>query len=131
MKHGKCVGGRVTTEYQIWVDMRRRCNDPRRTAYKNYGGRGIRVCRRWDNFENFYKDMGPRPDGRSLDRRDNTKGYNRTNCRWATRSEQRQNRRSLPYKCAIMHEGRHINEWMIIWGIGYSAAKSRIYRSRK
>lgn len=84
-----------TTEYRIWIDMRRRCHDPRRPDYKNYGARGITVCEEWrDSFEAFYRDMGPRPDGCTLDRLNNTGPYEKKNCVWATRKKQERNKRT-------------------------------------
>ncbi len=71
-----------------------RCNDPNATGYDNYGGRGIKVCRRWHKFENFLEDMGERPAGMTLDRYpDNDGNYKKSNCRWATAKEQVNNRR--------------------------------------
>lgn len=87
-------GGKGTRLYRIWKDMRTRCNNPRCKDYKNYGGRGIRVCRRWDKFENFAADMGPHPGaGWTLDRVDNDGNYAASNCEWATKWEQNNNRR--------------------------------------
>jgi hypothetical protein len=77
--------------------MRQRCNNPNAPDYSRYGGRGIEVCRRWQNsFQNFLDDMGERPEGKTLDRADNSKGYEPDNCRWATPTEQQENRRNTP-----------------------------------
>ena len=90
--HGKTK----TPEYQAWISMLKRCYKPRTRAYQNYGGRGIRVCKRWrDSFENFLEDMGERPSAiHSLDRRDNDGDYTPSNCRWATVWVQNNNRRA-------------------------------------
>lgn len=85
-----------TSEYKIWAGMRVRCEKTISRSYKNYGGRGIKICRRWSKFENFFADMGKRPPGMSLDRIDNDKGYSPSNCRWATSLEQMRNRRPSP-----------------------------------
>ena len=73
--------------------MVKRCGNSNDPAYKRYGGRGIYVDPRWLKFENFLEDMGDRPLDRTLDRIDNDKGYTKDNCRWATKSQQANNRR--------------------------------------
>lgn len=82
--------------WRSWQNMLTRCLNPKRERYKDYGGRGITVCKRWLKFENFLADMGERPEGLTLDRRNNNRGYSKANCRWATRSEQARNRRMTP-----------------------------------
>lgn len=75
--------------------MRRRCHQPHRPDYKNYGGRGITVCEEWrENFEAFFRDMGPRPEGHTLDRLQNSGPYSKANCIWAPRLLQERNKRS-------------------------------------
>lgn len=73
--------------------MIQRCTNPNNPAWRLYGGRGITVCARWRDFPAFLADMGERPNGLTLDRIDNDRGYEPGNCRWATWSEQRSNQR--------------------------------------
>lgn len=91
--HGHAVHGKESPEYRTWDSMRARCLNPKHRAFFNYGGRGITICPEWDSFEQFFADMGPRPEGMTLDRRKNHEGYSKSNCRWATRKEQHQNTR--------------------------------------
>lgn len=77
-----------TKEYNSWRGMRARCNNPNDTHYKFYGERGITYEERWDDFSQFYKDMGDIPEGFQLDRIDVNKGYSKDNCRWADKTQQ-------------------------------------------
>jgi hypothetical protein len=90
-KHGL----RKTPEYEIWRAMKQRCLNPKHKSWKNYGGRGIKICDRWLNsVENFFEDMGKRPNSDySIDRINNDGNYEPSNCKWATPTEQNNNRR--------------------------------------
>lgn len=88
-------GMRHTTEYTIYCGMKQRCYLETYHAYKHYGARGITMCDRWfgpDGFLNFLDDMGPRPSGKTLERKKNDEGYSKENCEWVTRLRQTRNR---------------------------------------
>jgi hypothetical protein len=94
--HAECSRNSISPEYYSWRQMKSRCFNPNATGYKYYGGRGIRVCERWLNYEAFLSDMGRRPTPKhTLDRIDTDGNYEPANCRWATRAEQVRNRK--PY----------------------------------
>ena len=84
-------------EYSIWAIMKNRCFNKNSKRYKDYGGRGVSVCDRWLDFNNFYEDMGKRPDGMSIDRINNDGNYEPLNCRWATPEQQANNKRKTKH----------------------------------
>jgi hypothetical protein len=104
-----------------------RCENQKSRAYPNYGGHGITVCARWHRFENFLEDMGEKPEGLSLELENNEQGYCKSNCKWATATEQSNNRRS---NVLLEHEGQKLTiaEWARITGI---PAKTLGYRIRQ
>jgi len=92
--HGHARNLNPTREWVTWAGMRNRCLNSNGPKYHHYGGRGISICERWETFENFLADMGPKPVGMTLDRRDVNGNYEPSNCRWATYHEQNTNRRT-------------------------------------
>jgi hypothetical protein len=116
-----------TREYHIWAKLIQRCEDPNHRAFKYYGGRGITVCERWRSaFENFNSDMGPRPSSRySVERKDNSRGYEPSNCVWATAKEQARNTRRNVW---LEHNGRRMLaiDWAAHLGITRQAIEQRI-----
>lgn len=118
-KHG--MAG--TRTHRIWKSMRNRCNNSKSPRYKDYGGRGITICKRWDKFENFLVDMGECPDGMSIDRVNNNKGYSPSNCKWSTTSEQASNTRNT-----IKVKGKTLVQLAKETGISYSTLYDRYCR---
>ncbi len=114
-------------EYKVWEAMRRRCLKISDPSYERYGGRGIEVCVAWLSFESFYADMGHRPDGGTLERIDNDRGYSSENCRWATRLEQSNNRRSNRW-LTVNGERKTITEWSRGLGASDGTVAARVKR---
>ena len=117
-----------TTLYRVWIRMRSRCYNENDKAYQWYGGRGLKVSSEWDDFRTFYKDMGDEPTKlHTLERIDNNIGYSKENCKWATMSEQGNNRRS---NVNITYNGRTqtISTWAKDIGVSHSTMSKRIKR---
>lgn len=120
-KHGKSL----TRPYRLWSKMMSRCYKKYDREYMSYGGRGISVCKRWHDFVNFYADMGDRPNDKTLDRIDNSKGYSPDNCRWATIKQQNNNRRN---NTIIEYLGRKmtLQQWADLTNIKAGTISNRI-----
>lgn len=145
-KHGHATSNATSREYHIWENMKQRCNNPNASHYERYGGRGISYCEQWEEFANFYADMGDAPSRKhSLDRIDNNGNYAPDNCRWATMQEQMLNStrvrmieafgETMPVYHAIKRAGispqtfyRRINEG---WSIEKALAERPYAKRRK
>jgi len=116
-----------TPTYYSWAQMLSRCRNQEAPEWPNYGGRGIKVCERWEKFENFLSDMGIRPNGRSIDRINNNGNYEPGNCRWATRAEQNSNSRR---NRLITHNGitKTMTQWSKDLSIPFGMIRGRLDR---
>ena len=126
-KHGHSTREKRTRTYQSWNMMMDRCNNTKNPSYKHYGERGIRVCERWHEYENFLKDMGERPAALSLERIDNSISYQPDNCCWATATAQLRNTRR---NRLIEFKGKTLclAEWAEILGVKYTTLRDRLKR---
>lgn len=115
--------------YSRWINMRRRCENPDNENFENYGGRGIKVCARWQKFENFYVDMGDLPfEDAQIDRENNDGDYEPTNCRWSTPSEN-SNNRSNNVLVEIDGRTQTLMEWSSESGVPYATIWARLNRN--
>lgn len=115
-------------EYRAWQAMKDRCLNPHNVGYPNYGGRGIQVHQTWkDSFDQFRQDMGPCPEGWTLDRINNSGNYEPTNCRWATRETQGNNKRTNR-KITLDGKAKTASQWEKELNIGHGTVTDRYRR---
>lgn len=127
-KHGQGRRRQKSSEYSTWKEMRQRCGNPKHKRYADYGGRGITVCERWNDFATFFADMGSRPSPEhSLERIDNDGGYSPENCRWATNVEQARNTRAN-HKVRFRGKEMCLSEACELSGLNHGTVKSRLKR---
>jgi hypothetical protein len=117
----------TSREYWIWNSMKNRCLNNKYKHFKDYGGRGITVCGKWLTFAGFFEDMGINPNGMTLERLDNEKGYSKENCVWASRSTQNKNKRNNKYITAN-GETHCLTEWARKLNISHSTIIGRLDR---
>lgn len=126
-RHGHSLNGK-SPEYMCWQAMKARCQDPNSEGYKYYGGRGIKVCERWQTFENFLADMGHRPSSvHSIERERVNEGYEPGNCHWGTVEEQANNKRSS-HRITIDGETLTMAQWARRQGVRTCVIMNRLRR---
>jgi hypothetical protein len=123
---GRLIGNRTSPEYRSWDAMKQRCTNPKHRAYRNYGGRGIKVCDRWLNFENFLQDMRDKPtEKHTLERMDSNGDYTPDNCTLATRAVQNRNHSRNRY-IEFQGERMCITDWAARLGINQQTLRGRL-----
>ena len=117
----------MSKTYSTWCDMHARCRNPNEDSYRWYGGKGISVCDRWNDFSLFLEDMGEKPFGMSIDRIDSKKNYDPSNCRWATFKDQANN---TSRNRVLVYQGRSMNlgQWAVETGLSRHTIATRIQR---
>lgn len=125
----RCISSESTKmpEYGVWRAMIRRCRNKNVKDFHRYGGRGITVCERWNIFENFIYDMGRRPNGLTLERKDTNGNYEPDNCKWTTWKEQQSNRRDNHF-LTVDGIKKTLSQWSELVGINQRAIGKRIAR---
>lgn len=119
-------GAKGSAEYTTWILMRDRCNNKNNGSFAYYGGIGVKVCPRWDDFKLFLADMGEKPSAtHSIDRIKHDIGYEPSNCRWATKKEQARNRR-ITKKVIVGGIERPIAEWAELSGLSCATVSKRL-----
>lgn len=125
-KHGMHKSG----EYKSWAGMKDRCYNPKNSGWQDYGGRGISVCERWMSFQNFFEDMGLKPSpNHTVDRRNNDLGYFPGNCKWATKTEQANNRRNSRF---VWFNGKQITIAQVckLTGVNHQTLRKRLNKGQ-
>lgn len=119
-------GASHTGLYNRYKSMLNRCHNPSNPSYARYGAKGVTVCDRWrESFQSFYEDMGAPPDGYTLDRIDNSKGYSPDNCRWATVKQQSENS-SRPRVISFNGKTMNVSQWAKHLGINTATLIERL-----
>jgi hypothetical protein len=128
--HSKHINGRQECSklYRAWAAMIQRCTNDKDKSFKRYGGRGIKICKRWEDFENFLKDLGPTYEpGLTIERKDVNKGYFPKNVTWATPKEQSRNRRDTLW-VTFKGETKCLGAWCEEIGFNYYTVRRRIFK---
>ena len=120
----KSLRNKYKAEYRAWRNMRQRCLNPKVPNYHRYGGRGIKICKEWGSFETFFEDMGVKPIGRSIERRDNNGNYEPSNCYWANRDEQ-ENNKERSVKLTYNGETLSLAQWARKLDMDYQHIRTR------
>lgn len=129
-KNGAYVHGMSKTKtYNTWRGMIERCTREDSVGWEDYGAKGITVCDEWFDFQSFFRDMGERPDGKTLDRIDPSMGYNKQNCQWATVRDQAINKSGIPYH-TFAGLSLSFGEWSELIGIERRVFVRRFYQSK-
>lgn len=130
-KHGHARRDSIRPEYHVWQGMKNRCTNPRATSWKDYGGRGIKVCSRWlQSFDNFWRDMGPRPSPQhTLGRLSNDGPYQKSNCAWQLGEVQANNTRRNVY-CTLHGITLTLSQWTRVVPIDRSVINYYLHRKR-
>lgn len=116
-------------DYGIWKAMRERCNNPRNKRYANYGGRGIKICDRWDDFSLFVLDMGERPAGYSIERQDVNGNYCPENCVWIPLGEQSRNSTQTKWM-ELGGERKPMSWWAKSFGVTQATLREHMEKGR-
>ena len=127
IKHGRKINrldGKIDPTYSSYINMKTRILNPNANNYKNYGGRGIKICHQWldGGFDQFLSDMGERPEGKTLDRIDHNGDYSPENCKWSTAQEQSENKRN---SILLTHNGQ--TKCLTVWARELSVSRKAIY----